>query len=81
MFTYCAPVRAFATACKGLVKQAEYTFVHFSPPMNYSRCAASLDRRLGVENSPYTSVVCMWGKILRQKRFAKGETDKANVKL
>lgn len=73
VFTMAAPVRAFLRACSGRAKNVEYIFVHFSFPMRYDRTAADMDRLLGVNHSRYTSVACLWGRVLRQRMFERGE--------
>jgi menaquinone-dependent protoporphyrinogen IX oxidase len=69
VFTVCAPVLAFVQQHAGKIKAVDYVFVHFSSMMKYGRTMDKLDSILGIHHDSMTSVMCMWGRIFKEKKL------------
>lgn len=69
VFSVCAPAWEFLRRAAGHIRAVDYVLVHYSFPMRYRKTVAAMDRALGITHGTFTSIVCIWGKLLRKQRF------------
>ncbi len=70
VFSAAAPIWEFLRRAAGQIRAVDYVLVHYSPPLHYPKTIAAMDRTLGIIHGSFTSVVCVWGKVLRTRRFS-----------
>ena len=63
-----APMKAFIKKEKHNISKAEYIFVH-ALQTNVNAVAAATDRILRLKNDKYTSIQCVYGKIIKEEAF------------
>lgn len=60
-FSVAAPVRSFCRQAAGLIREADYIAVHFSPA-RYESAAEEMDALLGISCTGFASVTCRMGR-------------------